>query len=70
MGVHDDCHLFPFNSLIHWGDEEVSLTWFDDEVVPEEFKATDLLHFALWSWIGQLCPSLREKDYGKVYFMF
>ena len=45
-----------------------SLTWFDDEAVPAEFKATDLLHFAYDPGSGNYALSLREEDFGKVYF--
>ena len=67
-GVHDDYHLFPFNSFNSIGDMRKSLTWFDDEAVPARFKATDLLHFAYDPGSGNYALSLREEDYGKVYF--
>ena len=35
MGVNDDRHLFPFNSFDSLEEIKKSLTWFDDEVVPE-----------------------------------
>ena len=68
MGVHDDRHLFPFNSFDSLEEIKKSLTWFDDEVVPEGFKATDLLHFAYDPGSGNYALSLRAEDYGKVYF--
>ena len=68
VGVHDDRHLFPFNSFNSIGDMRKSLTWFDDEAVPAGFKATDLLHFAYDPGSGNYALSLREEDYGKVYF--
>ena len=68
VGVHDDRHLFPFNSFNSIGDMRKSLTWFDDEAVPAGFKATDLLHFAYDPGSGHYALSLREEDYGKVYF--
>ena len=68
IGVHDDRHLFPFNSFNSVGEMRNSLTWFDDEVVPEGFKAIDLLHFAYDPGSGNYALSLREEDYGKVYF--
>ena len=68
VGVHDDRHLFPFNSFNSIGEMRKSLTWFDDEVVPEGFKATDLLHFVYDPGSGNYALSLREEDYGKVYF--
>ena len=68
MGVHDEHHLFPFNSFDSLEEMRKSLTWFDDEAVPEGFKATDLLHFAYDSGSGNYALSLREEDYGMVYF--
>ena len=67
-GVHDDRHLLPFNSFDSLEEIKKSLTWFDDEVVPEGFKATDLLHFAYDPGSGNYALSLRAEDYGKVYF--
>ena len=67
-GVHDDRHLFPFNSFDSLEEIKKSLTWFDDEVVPEGFKVTDLLHFAYDPGSGNYALSLRAEDYGKVYF--
>lgn len=67
-GVHDDRHLFPFNSFDSLEEIKKSLTWFDDEVVPEGFKATDLLHFVYDPGSGNYALSLRAEDYGKVYF--
>ena len=67
-GVHDEHHFFPFNSFNSIGEMRKSLTWFDDEVVPEGFKATDLLHFAYDPGSGNYALSLRAEDYGKVYF--
>ena len=67
-GVHDEHHLFPFNSFNSLEEMSKSLTWFDDEVVPAGFKATDLLHFAYDPGSGNYALSLREEDYGKVYF--
>ena len=67
-GVHDNRHLFPFNSFDSLEEMKKSLTWFDDEVVPAGFKATDLLHFAYDPGSGNYALSLREEDYGKVYF--
>ena len=68
IGVRDDRNLFPFNSFNSVGEMRNSLTWFDDEVVPEGFKAIDLLHFAYDPGSGNYALSLREEDYGKVYF--
>ena len=67
-GVHDDRHLFPFNSFDSLEEIKKSLTWFDEEVVAEGFKATDLLHFAYDPGSGNYALSLRAEDYGKVYF--
>ena len=67
-GVHDEHHLFPFNSFNSLEEMSKSLTWFDDEVVPAGFKATDLLHFAYDPGSGNYALSLRAEDYGKVYF--
>ena len=67
-GVHDEHHLFPFNSFNSLEEMKKSLTCFDDEVVPEGFKATDLLHFAYDPGSGNYALSLRAEDYGKVYF--
>lgn len=67
-GVHDDRHLFPFNSFDSLEEMKKSFTWFDDEVVPAGFKATDLLHFAYDPGSGNYALSLRAEDYGKVYF--
>ena len=67
-GVHDNRHLFPFNSFDSLEEMKKSLTWFDDEVVPAGFKATDLLHFAYDPGSGNYALSLRAEDYGKVYF--
>ena len=67
-GVHDDHHLFPFNSFDSLDEMKKSLKWFDDEAIPEGFKATDLLHFAYDPGSGNYVLSLREEDYGKVYF--
>ena len=68
VGVHDDRYLFPFNSFDSLEEMRKSLTWFADEVVPEGFKETDLLHFAYDPGSGNYALSLREEDYGKVYF--
>ena len=67
-GVHDNRHLIPFNSFDSLEEMKKSLTWFDDEVVPAGFKATDLLHFAYDPGSGNYALSLRAEDYGKVYF--
>ena len=67
-GVHDDRHLFPFNSFDSLDELRKSLTWFDDEAVPAGFKATDLLHFAYDPGSGNYALSLRTEDNGKVYF--
>lgn len=67
-GIHDDRHLFPFNSFDSLEEMKKSFTWFDDEVVPAGFKATDLLHFAYDPGSGNYALSLRGEDYGKVYF--
>ena len=68
MGVHHEHHLFPFNSFNSLEEMSKSLTWFDDEVVPAGFRATDLLHFAYDPGSGNYALSLRSEDYGKVYF--
>lgn len=68
MGVHDEHHLFPFNSFDSLEEMRKSLTWFDDEAVPAGFRATDLLHFAYDPGSGNYALSLREEDYGMVYF--
>ena len=62
MGVHDEHHLFPFNSFNSLEEMSKSLTWFDDEEVPAGFKATDLLHFAYDPGSGNYALSLREED--------
>ena len=67
-GVHDEHHLFPFNSFNSLEEMCQSLTWFDDEAVPAGFRATDLLHFAYDPSSGNYALSLREEDYGMVYF--
>ena len=67
-GVHDEHHLFPFNSFNSLEEMSKSLTWYDDEAVPAGFRATDLLHFAYDSGSGNYALSLRSEDYGKVYF--
>ena len=67
-GVHDDRHLFPFNSFDSLEEMRKSMKWFDDEAVPTGFKATDLLHFAYDPGSGNYALSLRAEDYGKVYF--
>ena len=67
-GVHDDRHLFPFNSFDSLEEMRKSMKWFDDEAVPAGFKATDLLHFAYDPGSGNYALSLRAEDYGKVYF--
>ena len=67
-GVHDDHLLFPFNSFDSLEEMRKSFTWFDDEAVPEGFRATDLLHFAYDPGSGNYALSLRAEDYGKVYF--
>ena len=68
MGVHDEHHLFPFNSFDSLEEMRKSLTWYDDETVPAGFRATDLLHFAYDPGSGNYALSLREEDYGMVYF--
>lgn len=68
MGVHDEHHLFPFNSFDSLEEMRKSLTWYDDEAVPAGFSATDLLHFAYDPGSGNYALSLREEDYGMVYF--
>ena len=67
-GVHDEHHLFPFNSFDSLEEMSKSLTWYDDEAVPAGFRATDLLHFAYDPGSGNYALSLREEGYGKVYF--
>ena len=67
-GVHDEHHLFPFNSFNSLEEMCQSLTWYDDEAVPAGFRATGLLHFAYDPGSGTYALSLREEDYGKVYF--
>ena len=67
-GVHDEHHLFPFNSFDSLEEMRKSLTWYDDEAVPAGFRATDLLHLAYDPGSGNYALSLREEDYGKVYF--
>ena len=67
-GVHDEHHLFPFNSFNSLEEMCQSLTWYDDEAVPAGFRATDLLHFAYDPGSGNYALSLRSEDYGKVYF--
>ena len=67
-GVHDEHHLFPFNSFNSLEEMCQSLTWYDDEAVPAGFRATDLLHFAYDPGSGNYALSLREEDYGMVYF--
>ena len=67
-GVHDDRHLFPFNSFDSLEEMKKSFTWFDDEAVPAGFKAADLLHFAYDPGSGNYALSLRKEDYGMVYF--
>ena len=67
-GVHDDRHLFPFNSFDSLEEMRKSMKWFDDEAVPAGFKATDLLHFAYDPGSGNYALSLRAEDYGKIYF--
>ena len=67
-GVHDEHHLFPFNSFDSLEEMRKSLTWYDDEAVPAGFRATDLLHFAYDPDSGNYALSLREEDYGMVYF--
>ena len=68
MGVHDEHHLFPFNSFNSLEEMSKSLTWFDDEAVPAGFKGADLLHFAYDPGSGNYALSLKEGDYGMVYF--
>ena len=68
MGVHDEHHLFPFNSFDSLEEMRKSLTWYDDEAVPAGFRATDLLHFAYDPGSCNYALSLREEDYGMVYF--
>ena len=68
MGVHDDRHLFPFNSFNSLEEMKKSLTWFDDVAVPAGFKSKDLLHFAYDPGSGNYALSLRAEDYSKVYF--
>ena len=68
MGVHDEHHLFPFNSFDSLEEMRKSLTWYDDEAVPAGFRATDLLHFAYDPGSGNYALSLKEEDYGMVYF--
>ena len=68
MGVHDEHHLFPFNSFDSLEEMRKSLTWYDDEAVLAGFRATDLLHFAYDPGSGNYALSLREEDYGMVYF--
>ena len=67
-GVHDEYHLFPFNSFNSLEEMCQSLTWYDDEAVPAGFRATDLLNFAYDPGSGNYALSLRSEDYGKVYF--
>ena len=68
MGVHDEHHLFPFNSFDSLEEMRKSMKWFDDDAVPAGFKTKDLLHFAYDPGSGNYALSLRAEDYGKVYF--
>ena len=67
-GVHDEHHLFPFNSFDSLDEMRKSMKWFDDDAVPAGFKTKDLLHFAYDPGSGNYALSLRAEDYGKVYF--
>ena len=67
-GVHDEHHLFPFNSFDSLEEMRKSLTWYDDEAMPAGFRATDLLHFAYDPGSGNYALSLKEEDYGMGYF--
>ena len=46
-GVHDEHHLFPFNSFDSLDEMKKSLSWFDDKAVPE---GTFTFHSALLSF--------------------
>ena len=69
MGVHDEHHLFPFNSFDSLEEMKKSFTWFDDEAVPEGFKAADLLHFAYDPGSGNYALSLRAEDLWQGVFL-
>ena len=65
MGVHDEHHLFPFNSFDSLEEMRKSLTWYDDEAVPAGFRATDLLHFAYDPGSGNYALEEKAEIYGQ-----
>lgn len=66
--VHDDKHIYPVNSFYSLKEMQDNLDWFDDESFPDGFKKGDLLPFAYFPGNGNYSLSLRNSDYGKVYF--
>lgn len=66
--VHDKHRIFPFNSFCSLEEIVNSLNWFDEEALPSEFKVGELLHFAYDPGSGNYAISLRDTDFGKIYF--
>ncbi|MGC7590954.1 SMI1/KNR4 family protein [Bisgaard Taxon 46] len=66
--VHDKKHLFPFNSFYSLDEIFDTLKWFDDDSFPPTFKQGDLLPLAYDPGSGNYAISLKDEDFGKVYF--
>lgn len=66
--VHDQKHLFPVQAFYSLKELQDNLTWFDDESFPAGFKKGDLLPFAYFPGNGEYALSLRNHDFGRIYF--
>lgn len=66
--VHDKKHVFPFNAFYSLTEIIDSLKWFDEDALPSGFKVENLLHFAYDPGSGNYAMSLRDSDFGRIYF--
>lgn len=66
--VHDKKRIFPFNAFYSLTEIIDSLKWFDEDALPSGFKVENLLHFAYDPGSGNYAMSLRDSDFGRIYF--
>ncbi|GGI95880.1 hypothetical protein GCM10007978_37010 [Shewanella hanedai] len=66
--VHDRKNLFPVNAFDSINDILKNFEWATVDSLPKEFKINELLVFAYDPGSGSFAVSLRESDFGKIYF--
>ncbi|WP_394393053.1 SMI1/KNR4 family protein [Shewanella woodyi] len=66
--VHDKKCLFPVNAFDSVGDMLENFKWNSVDSIPKGFKTKELLIFAYDPGSGSFAVSLRECDFGKIYF--